>query len=417
MKARGSVLARLTTVAVTAITLAVAACARGPGRAVPTGEQSVVLISIDGFKPEYLDRYAPPHLTALAASGVRARWMTPVMPTLTFPNHYTIATGLYPAHHGVVNNRFTDPADGARFLYTDSLHVRQSRWWGGEPIWVTAEKQGARAGVFFWVGSEAAIQGVRPTFWRKYDDRVPGAARADSLVAWLTRADSLRVRIGLLYFDAVDDLSHDSGPGHPATGAAVMAVDSAIGRLIGGLREQGLEHRVNIIVVSDHGQAPTSPQRIVYLDDYLDVSAYDAPSVTPFLAVTPRNGDVAAGLAAWRRVPHLTVYPRDSTPAWWRYRGNPRIPPILGVWDEGWLGGTREYYARRPPKAHGGDHGYAADLESMRALFIASGPAFRRGAVVEPFANVHVYNLLCAILGVRPSPNDGSPDSVLTLLR
>lgn len=416
--ARSIVPGRFTQAAVTAVTLLLAvACARGPGRASPSGEQSVVIVSIDGFKPEYLERYHPPHLNALAAAGVRARWMTPVTPTLTFPNHYTLVTGLYPAHHGVVNNRFSDPADGARFLYTDSMHVRQSRWWGGEPIWVTAEKQGMRAGAFFWVGSEAAIQGTRPTFWKRYDDNVSAAARTDSVVAWLSRADTLRVRIALLYFNAVDNAGHDSGPGHPYTGAAVLGIDSAIGRLVGGLRAQGLENRVNVIVVSDHGQAPTAPERVVILDDYFDPAAYESPSITPFLAVTPRNGDVAAGLAAWRRVPHLTVYARDSTPTSWHYRGNPRIPPIVGIWDEGWLGGSREFYARRPPRAHGGDHGYGADTESMRALFIAAGPAFKRGAVVEPFANIHVYNLTCAILGLRAAPNDGSPDSVLSLLR
>lgn len=389
----------------------------GPGRVAPAGEQSVVIISIDGFRADYLDEMHPPHLTALAARGVRARWLQPSTPTLTFPNHYTIVTGLTPAHHGIVNNHIKDPADGAWFHYTDSMAVRQSRWWGGEPLWVTAERQGVRSGAFFWVGTEATIGGRWPTFWKKYDDTFPGVARSDTILAWLTRNDSLRVRLALLYFSAVDHMAHDSGPGAPETRAAIMGVDSAIGRLVGGIDAAGLSDRVNIIVVSDHGMAPTNRERVVVLDDYVEPAMFDVVSVSPFLAVGARNGNVRAALAALRRVPHLTVYPRDSVPARWRYTGNPRIPPIVGTADEGWVLGTREYFARRPPRAHGGDHGYEADAVSMRALFVAAGPAFKQGRVVEPFTNVHIYDLACAILGLTPAPNDGSPDSTRSLLR
>ncbi len=154
-----------------------AGCSHAPRTThdVPSSSQKVVLISIDGFRADYLETIRPPHLLALAARGVRARWLVSATPTLTFPNHYTIATGLYPAHHGIVNNHFRDPADGAWFHYNDSLLVRQSRWWGGEPLWVTAEKQGMHAGAFFWVGSEAAIEGVRPTFYKAYSERPTGA--------------------------------------------------------------------------------------------------------------------------------------------------------------------------------------------------------------------------------------------------
>ncbi len=398
-------------------TLTVGACARhAAGAAAPSGGQSVVIVSIDGFRADYLDTMDPPHLRALAAAGVRARWLQPAMPTLTFPNHYTIVTGLYPAHHGIVNNHIADP-DGAWFHYNDSLEVRESRWWEGEPIWVTAERQGLRTGAFFWVGSEAAIEGVRPTFYKHYDERVPGAARVDTVLAWLARADTLRVRLALLYFSAVDHAAHDSGPGSPDARGAVMGVDSAIGRLVGGIAALGLADRVNVIVVSDHGMAPTNAQRVVVLDDYLDPSAFEVASISPFLALRPKNGNVPAALAALRRVPHLAVFPRDSTPERWHYRGNPRIADIVGVLDEGWVAGTREYFARRPPRAHGGEHGYDENAPSMRALFVAAGPAFRRGALAAPFGNVHLYDLVCAILGLTPAPNDGSLDSVRTLLR
>lgn len=397
--------------------LVLASCAHAPRTThnAPSAQQSVVLISIDGFRADYLETIRPPHLLELAARGVRARWLQPATPTLTFPNHYTIATGLYPAHHGIVNNHFRDPSDGAWFHYNDSLLVRQSRWWGGEPLWVTAEKQGMHAGAYFWVGSEAAIEGVRPTFYKAFSERPTGAERADTILAWLTRGDSLQVRLALLYFSAVDHNAHDSGPASPEVRAAVLGVDSAIGRLVGGIRAAGLEDRVNIIVVSDHGMAPTDTNHVVVVDDYVDPSKYEVATASPFLAVRPLDGDTIAALAAIRRMPHVRVYPRDSVPAYWHYTGNPRIPPILGVFDDGWVANTRDFFRRHPPRKHGGEHGYDVTDPNMHALFVAAGPAFRHDKVVPAFGNIHIYDLVCRILGVAPAPNDGSPDSTRSL--
>lgn len=404
--------------AVTAVTLLlVAACGRRVDTPSPAGEQSVVLLSIDGFRSEYLDRYAAPHLRALAHAGVRARWMEPSFPVLTFPNHYTIVTGLTPAQHGIVSNTMVDPQDGARFRMNDTVQIRRSAWWGGEPVWVTAEQQGVRAASYFWPGSEATIRGHWPTFWKPYEEDVPLAARVDTVLAWLTRPDSLRPRFITVYFSTVDHEGHDSGPESDAVRAAVLSVDSAVGRLVGGLAAEGLSSRVNLVVVSDHGMAETSPDRLVYLDDYIERNRVDALSLGAFIAVNPRDGDTTGLLRALRTAPHLQVYLRDSTPDRWRYRGNPRIPAIIGVPDEGWLLTTRAARAAvRDPRV-GGAHGYLTSDTSMHALFIASGPAFRRGAMVAPFRNVHVYELLCAVLGLRPAPNDGSLDSVRTLLR
>jgi len=394
-----------------------AACARQSSGPAPTAEASVVLVSIDGFRSEYLDRYTAPHLRALATAGVRARWMEPGFPVLTFPNHYTIVTGLTPAHHGIVDNTFVDPENGTRFRYTDTAEVRRSVWWGGEPLWVTAESQGMRAASYFWPGSEATIHGHWPTFWRKYRDDVPLAERVDTVLAWLTRPDTLRPRFVTLYFSTVDHAGHNAGPASDEVRAAVLSVDSAIGRLVGGLKAFGLADRVNLVVVSDHGMAETSAQRLVYLDDYIDRNSVDATSLGAFIALTPRTGDVAGLLRAIRSAPHIRVFPRDSTPAAWRYRDNPRIAAVVGVPDDGWLLTTHAARAAERNQGTGGAHGFLPTDTSMHALFIASGPAFRRGATVAPFRNVHVYELLCAVLGLRPAPNDGSLDSVRTLLR
>jgi predicted AlkP superfamily pyrophosphatase or phosphodiesterase len=370
-----------------------------------------VLVSIDGFKPEYLDSFPLPTLKALAARGVRARWMQPSTPTLTFPNHYTIVTGLYPARHGIINNTMVDPGDGARFLVSDSLAVSNSRWWGGEPIWVTAERQGVRSAAFFWPGSEAAIGGYRPTFWKRYDDPFPNAARVDTVLAWLSRTDSLRPRMVTLYFSLVDHHGHEFGPWAPQTRAAAMTVDSVIGRLVDGLERRALAETVNLVVVSDHGMSYSPPAQRVVLDDYYPGDSLAIVALSPFLSVGPRSGSLAETLARLRRIPHLTVFPSDSTFAHWRYAGNPRIPPIVGVMDEGWT------LVRRGGTALLGNHGYEATAPSMRATFIAAGPAIVPGRVIEPFGNVHVYELMCRVLGLRPAHNDGSLDTLRTILR
>jgi predicted AlkP superfamily pyrophosphatase or phosphodiesterase len=372
----------------------------------------VVLVSLDGFRADYLTSFPVENLRALAARGVRARWMQPSMPTLTFPNHYTMVTGLYPEHHGIVNNVMVDPGDQMQFSYKDSISDGSSRWWGGEPIWSTAEKQGVHSASFFWPGSEAEIAGKRPTFWKKYQESFPNAARVDTVLAWLSRNDALRPHFVSLYFSLVDHAGHDFGPWSPQTRNAAITADSMVGRLVEGVAGLGLTDSVDIVVVADHGMAPTPETHKVVLDDHMPPALLEIIQLSPFLAANARNGDVKAALAALRHVPHLMVFEKDSTPARWHYRDHRRIPQIVGVMDEGyelWIHG------RSPPKL--GDHGFDNIAPSMHALFVAAGPAFKSGVVAEPFQNIHIYDLLCTILGLRSAPNDGKIDSVKALLR
>ncbi len=380
---------------------------------------AVVLISLDGFRDDYFERFPTPHLHRLAARGVRARWMVPVFPSNTFPSHYSMATGLVPARHGIVDNHFIDPSDGARFRYSDTATSRRSRWWQGEPVWVTAERQGLRAAAYFWPGTDVEIGGVRPSRWKPFDVRVPNADRVDSVLAWLQLPPADRPRFVTLYFSDVDHWGHETGPDSPELAAAVGRVDSMLGRLVGGLERARLAGAVSLVIVSDHGMAPLSAERVLVLDAYLDRGRVTALSLgaTISLRPAPRDGmpadSIAAALAA---VPHLFVYPREGTPARWRYRDNPRISDVVGVAEAGWTVTTRAAVAAgRVPRA--GAHGFDNADPTMRALFVAAGPAFRRGVVVEPFTNLHVYELLCRILGLRPAPNDGSLDSVRAMLR
>jgi predicted AlkP superfamily pyrophosphatase or phosphodiesterase len=382
-------------------------------------EPILILISLDGFRWDYLEKHAAetPRLRQLAAAGVRAERMISCFPTLTFPNHYTLATGLRPEHHGVVNNDFFDPALNATFSYKQHECAIDGRWWGGEPIWITAVKQGRRSACMFWPGSEATIGGVRPTYYQTFDDNLTSAQRVDVLLAWFSLPADQRPSFATLYLDAVDHAGHDFGPDTPETAAAVREVDAAVDRLCVGLESRGFR-AVNLVIVSDHGMTATGPERTVFLDDLVDLNTVHVDCSGPMAGLRPVNGTPAELAARLRRAlpAPLHVCLRSEVPRRYHYRDNPRIPPVLIVADEGWRITTRALFAKRktPPR---GEHGYDNRLVSMGATFIANGPAFRRGVVLPPFENTAVYNLLCAVLGLRPAPNDGDAHLARAALR
>lgn len=380
----------------------------------PRAAPIVVLVSLDGFHPDYLTRGVTPNLDSLARVGVRARWMTPSFPTKTFPNHYTLVTGLLPDHHGIVANNMQDDALG-RFTMSIRTAVQDARWWGGEPIWVTAERAGVRTAAMFWPGSEAAIGGVRPSVWQEYDGTVPNRARVDSVLRWLERPDSLRPRFLTLYASDVDHWGHQRGPAAPEVDSALARVDSMIGWLGAGLASRGLSDVVNVIVVSDHGMSPTSPDRLIALDDYITMRDVTVVDWTPVGAVTVQPGRLDDVYRALRTAhPHLHVYRKGEVPAHYRFGTHQRVTDLVLIADDGWTITARDRFASFRA---GGTHGYDQTLPSMRALFLAAGPAFRRGATVPPFSNIHVYDLMATILGLTPAPNDGSVDSVRVMLK
>lgn len=374
---------------------------------------------IDGFRYDYLDRYPCPNLHRIIAQGVRAPLVSE-FPTKTFPNHYSIVTGLFPEHHGIVDNTMYDPSVNAEFRINDSTAVRDGRWWGGEPLWVTAERQGQLTAPFFWPGSEAVIEGIRPHYWLPYQGAMPDSARIRRVLEWLTLPAGRRPTLVTLYFSEVDHEGHDVGPISPLMAAAVLHVDSAIGDLLDGLAARQLTDHVNVIVVSDHGMAAISPDSVVALDDYLSLDALAHVSGgNPELGLWPKPGLEDSVVRSLRgRNPHLDVWRRDSIPARFHYRDNPRIPPVLALAHLGWsLTLRRGDIASHPDRFRGGEHGYDDTLSVMRATFLALGPAFRQGVTAGAFRNIHLYDLMTGILGLTPAPNDGRRDSTITLLR
>ena len=351
---------------------------------IPEGVQSqvlkadatVILISIDGFRADYWELHKPPHLTQLAEQGTRAAYLQPVFPTKTFPNHYTLVTGLYPAHHGIVNNSMYDPEFKASFSLSNRDAVSNGRWWEGEPLWVTVQKQGRTSAVYFWPGSEAEIQGHRPTFWMPYDHAMPHAARIDSVMAAIKR--SPRPALVTLYFSVVDTQGHRHGPESDEVASAIIEVDHQIGQLIEQLKEAKLLDAVNIVVVSDHGMASSSLHRVEMIDDYVNLDEVFVVDLDPVSLLNVKSaGNLERIHHGLKRMQHVAWYQPPDIPGTLKFSGHRRIPDLIGIADEGWRIGTSRQMQNVPNSFKGGTHGYDPRVKSMQALFIAHGPAFK----------------------------------------
>jgi predicted AlkP superfamily pyrophosphatase or phosphodiesterase len=406
--------------------LLLSACApTQPASTPPARPHALVLVSIDGFRHDYLERVDAdiPTLRALAREGVRARRLTPVFPSNTFPNHYSLVTGLHPEAHGIVDNSMRDYAmpgpDGApaTFSLSNRDAIADGRWWGGEPVWATAERQGTRAATMFWPGSEAEIGGIRPSDWMPYDGDLAHAARVDTILAWLDRPDATRPRLMTLYFSSVDSQGHRHGPDAPEVARAIEDVDASLARLIGGLAERGLADAVDLVVVSDHGMAAVSRERVVVLDEAVDVDALDI-DWGALTAIWPDEGtDVDALVAQLNALDHVQAFRKEDLPERLHYSDNARIAPVLLMADEGWTITNQDYLDRRADRPSGGSHGYDPLFESMGAFFAARGPSFRTQVEIDSLHAVDVYGILTRALGLTPAPNAGDPAAADRVLR
>lgn len=401
--------------------LTLAACASRPHADVSIAQTAeaapapVLLVSIDAFRADYLELGITPNLARLAREGVRARWMNPSYPSLTFPNHYTIVTGLRPDRHGIVHNTMDDVALGV-FKLSDRAAVSTSQWWGGEPIWVGAENAGPATATLFWPGSEAEIGGRRPGRWQRFDAAVPSAVRVDTVLGWLGEPAATRPRLATLYFEVLDHASHAHGPDSAQAHAALREADAAIGRLVAGLEARALLDAVNIVIVSDHGMATVAPGHAIAVEDMVDPADAVAVTTGQSLGFAPLPGRTAAAerrlLGAHAR---YDCWRKAELPPRWHYGRHRRVPAIVCQMHEGWDALPRARLARRAVDAARGSHGFDPALVSMRALFVARGPAFRRGVVIPAFDNVDVYPLLARLVGVAAAENDGDADAMAAL--
>jgi alkaline phosphatase D len=380
-------------------------CASQPTQ--PTVRPYVILVSIDGYRFDYTQRLHPSHIEALANAGLQATSLQPIFPSKTFPNHFSIITGLYSVHHGLVSNEFYDPNFRATYSLGDFRAVGDGRWYSGVPLWNLAETQGLKSACFFWPGSEAPVGGLRPTYSIRYDVKIPNNDRVDQVIKWLHLPEDQRPHFITLYFSSVDFAGHHQGPDSDALRAAVMDVDTAIGRLQDGLKDTHLP--VNIIVVSDHGMQAIDKSKLEYVDDYAPLDAFTILGDGTHTILYLKDGHdpkiVEDTLARFQKGSHqFRAYASDQTPMAWHYRGNPRLGAIV-------LSEVAPYYMvfhSKAPRVQAGNHGYdPGTTPNMRGIFYAQGPNIRHGHV-DTFENIDIYPFVARILQLKvPDTIDG----------
>jgi len=381
-------------------------------RSVHDHEEPVILISMDGFKADYFDMYAPPTLQRLAAHGVRSE-LKPAFTTKTFPNHWTLVTGVFEETHGIIANAMYDPDLNSTF----SMATTDPRWWNrAEPVWVTAEKVGVRTGTYFWPGSEVKLEGVRPSRWMHFDSSVPFEERVSTVLEWLSAKDA--PRLVTLYFEEPDSAGHRYGPESEEVREAVLKVDAAIGMLIEGLEKRRTLDQTNLVITADHGMTALSPERVIRLYECAPNNAshpYVLTADTPTVNLWPRRAEDTEPLLAKLKAchPNLTAWSKEEVPERFHFRRSNRVPPIVALADEGWT------VCSSAERCSGccGNHGFDNELHSMHPIFVAHGPAFRRGFDFPVFSNVHVQALLCRLLGIIPQkPANGTVVAVAPML-
>ena len=378
---------------------------------------TVILISIDGFRWDYLDRYPSPVLNQLAEGGVRARGLIPCFPSKTFPNHYSIVTGLYPENHGIVANNMYDPEFDASFSLGNREEIGKARWWGGEPIWVTAARQGVKSATMFWPGSEADIGGFRPDYWMLYDGNLSDRSRVDQILYWLDLPPRERPQFIAGYFSSVDDGGHVFGPEDPRVAESIQQVDQAIGWLWDGLAARNLTDKVDLILVSDHGMATWVPGQVIVVDDYIDLDRVQVIDWDPVLQIIPDEDYLEKAFSNLQGAhPALHVFRKEQIPERLHFRNHRRIAPLVGLGEAGWRIVSKQFISEQGLPETGGSHGFDNMLQEMQGLFVAHGPSFQGGLMVDPFLNIHLYPLMSKVLAIDPAPNDGDLERVKQML-
>lgn len=375
----------------------------------------VVLVSLDGFRHDYLDIHPAPALRRMAEEGVRAESLIPVFPTKTFASHYTIATGLYAENHGLVGNRFWDPERGEMYALGDRGAVEDGTWYRGEPIWVTAERQGMVSAAFFFVGTEADVGGRHPTYWKRYQHDYPIAERVDTVLSWLAMPPETRPHLVTLYFADLDDAGHAHAPEAPGVGEAVARVDEQIGRLMDGIAALPHGDRVYLVVVSDHGMLRFEAARAQAVDTSL-FRGVRMVEGGPYASLwvdeggperLPRLRDSLQAV-----LPEADVWLRGEIPERFHYSADPRIGDIVILA----RAGTTVVTPDRLPKRDGYTHGWDNLTPEMGGIFLARGPGITPGQRIPSFEAVHVYPLLAHLLGLEPAPVDGRLEVLAPIL-
>ena len=375
-------------------------------------ENTVLLISFDGFKWDYIDKAETPNFDEFISEGVKAQGLIPPFPSKTFPSHITLVTGRHPSKHGIVSNRMFDSFfNEYYYIGQNSKPVLDSKWYEAEPIWVTAEKQGKKSMTMFWPASEAEIMGTRPTEYFVYDESISNISRINQIIKWLDYPVHDRGKFFSLYFSDLDTQGHRFGPNSIEVQRTTENMDDLIGQLVRSLKEKNIYDSINIIITTDHGMASTSQDSMIFLDDYIDLNNIEVVDWGPACAILPKvNVDSIFSKLADAH-PMLDVYKKGELPDELHYNDHNRIQPIIAIAKEHWSISSRTSFENNPERFNGGNHGYYSTYESMRGIFFARGPAFKKGFKGAGFSSIHLYELMCHLLKIVPADNDGNLDS------
>ena len=382
------------------------------------GDNYTVIISLDGNRWDYPQYYNTEFFDSLATVGVSAR-MEPSFPASTFPNHYTLATGLVPDHHGLVNNSFWDPGREYSYSMSDPACRYDPYYYGGEPIWITAQRQGVKTGNVYWVGSDIPIKDEYPTYYRNWDEdpHWDFEERVDEIVRLMSLPESERPRLVMGYFDEPDHTGHVYGPISTETKEMVEHMDSLMHGLYLRLKALPYGDRINFIVLSDHGMEEISPERFVSWHNEIPEGWAENVKGTSPTSIFVKEGYVDSLYNRLSRVEHLSVWKHGEVPASLNYGTSDRLGDLIAAPDLGWQ------FASSPSKNNGA-HGYSPKEPDMMVMFRAVGPDFKEGYEApftegeqSAFRNVDIYPLLCKLLGIKPAATDGNLERIVNILK
>ena len=379
----------------------------------------IILISMDGFRWDYLSKTKTPNFDELIKNGALSKGLIPPFPSKTFPSHITLVTGRYPKNHGIISNNMYDPIfNEYYYIGENSKPVIDGKWYEAEPIWVTVEKQGLKAMTMFWPASEAQIMGVRPTEYFVYDGSIIHNNRIDQILSWLDYPINKRGQFFSLYFSHTDDIGHRFGPDSDNIINAIIEMDRSIGRLISGLKDRALLNKINLIITTDHGMSKISQDSVIFLDDYINMDNVEVVDWGPAGSIRPKIDIDSIYFKLKNAHPKMNVYKQHEIPDYLHYNNHRRIQPITIIADEHWTFTTTSFFNKdnNKLKFNGGTHGYDPKYESMMGIFLGHGPAFKTGYYGPTISNIHLYEMMCLILDIKPSFNDGSLDSTLIFL-
>ncbi len=381
----------------------------------------VILVSLDGFRWDYIERFAPPHLSNFINNGVKAASLIPSFPSKTFPNHYTIATGMYPDKHGILGNSFYSNEKKLTYSIRNRERVEDGTFYGGSPIWVQADKADMVSASYFFIGSEANIQGLRPTYYYPYDGKIKNEVRVSQAINWLTLPKKKRPHIITMYFSDMDDIGHRFGPNNDEELKKVLFdLDNKLGDLFKGVEKTGLP--VNIIIVSDHGMANVPSTNFIPIEDIKNDSLYTIIDNGAIINIHAKKNVTTDAIIQYLKPKenNFRVYKTENTPGFEYSPKNKDWGSVQIISDFGYYFSTNKRIEamKNKPKSTYGVHGYDTKYKEMHGIFYANGPAFKKGYEVPSIKNIHIYPLVCKILGLEiPKNIDGNLNQIKSVLK